>query len=387
MPIVNRIAAFHDEMRAWRRDLHANPEIAFQENRTAQVVADKLSGFGLAVHRGLAKTGVVGTLKAGSSPRAIGLRADMDALPMPEANEFGHRSLNPGRMHACGHDGHTTMLLGAAKYLAETKNFDGTIHFIFQPAEENEAGGRVMVEEGLFEKFPVDAVYGLHNWPQLEVGKFSVRPGPMMASADNFEILVRGMGTHGAMPHRGVDPVTCACQIVSALQTIVSRETNPLDAAVISVTQIHAGDAYNVIPNECVLRGTTRAFEPKVRDGLEPAMRRVAAGIAAAMGCEATLDYRRKYPPLVNDAAHVDVAAGAMAEVVGAENVTTSGAATMGAEDFAYMLEARPGAYVFMGNGQSASLHNPRYDFNDEALPVGASYWARLVERVLARAA
>jgi len=385
MPVINRVAAFHDDMKNWRREIHANPELCFEENRTADLVAARLASFGIEVHRGLATTGVVGTLRVGNSSRAIGLRADMDALPMGEDNKFAYRSLNAGRMHACGHDGHTAMLLGAAKYLSETKNFDGTVHFIFQPAEEGGGGGRVMVEEGLFEKFPVEAVYGMHNWPGLEAGSFSVRPGPMMASADKFDIVVRGMGTHGAMPHRGVDPVVCAAQIVTALQTIASRETNPLDAVVVSVTQIHAGEAYNVIPNECVLRGTIRAFEPKVRQGLPAAMQRIAGGIAMAMGCEMSLHYDHGYPPLVNTEKEVGIAAKAMAAVVGAERTTTDGVMTMGSEDFAFMLEAKPGAYVFVGNGTSASLHNPKYDFNDDVLPIGASYWATLVEQNLAR--
>ncbi len=385
MPVVNRVAAFHEDMKAWRREIHSYPELCFEERRTADLVAAKLESFGIEVHRGLATTGVVGTLRAGNSKRAVGLRADMDALPMGEDNTFGYKSLNAGRMHACGHDGHTAMLLGAAKYLAETRNFDGTVHFIFQPAEEGGGGGRVMVEEGLFDKFPVEAVYGMHNWPGLEAGRFSVRPGPMMASADQFDLTIRGLGTHGAMPHRGVDPVVCAAQIVTALQTIASRETNPLDAVVISVTQIHAGEAYNVIPNECVMRGTVRAFEPKIRAGLPAAMERIAGGIAKAMGCEAALAYKHGYPPLVNTAPEVEIAAAAMAEVVGGERVTTDGVATMGSEDFAFMLEAKPGAYVFLGNGTTASLHNPKYDFNDDILPVGASYWATLVEQTLAR--
>jgi amidohydrolase len=387
MPVINRVAAFHGDMKAWRQEIHSFPELCFEENRTADLVAARLASFGIEIHRGLATTGVVGTLRAGSSARAIGLRADMDALPMGEDNAFSYKSLNAGRMHACGHDGHTAMLLGAARYLAETRNFDGTVHFIFQPAEEGGGGGKVMVDEGLFDKFPVEAVYGMHNWPGLEAGRFSVRPGPMMASADKFDIVVRGMGTHGAMPHRGVDPVVCAAQIVTALQTIASRETNPLDAVVVSVTQIHAGEAYNVIPNECVLRGTIRAFEPKVREGLPAAMERIAGGIASAMGCEMKLDYDHGYPPLVNSAAEVEFAAKAMREVAGADSVTTDGIMTMGSEDFAFMLEAKPGAYVFVGNGSTASLHNPKYDFNDDILPIGASYWATLVEQTLARKA
>jgi hippurate hydrolase len=389
MPIINRIAGYHDEMTAWRRDIHAHPETAFEEHRTADVVAQKLAGFGLAVTRGLAGTGVIGTLKAGSGTRAIGLRADLDALHIHEKNGFEHRSQNAGRMHACGHDGHTTMLLGAAKYLAETRNFDGTVHFIFQPAEENEGGGRVMVEQGLFEKFPVEAVYGMHNWPGMPVGQFGVMKGPMMASFDIFELTVTGVGTHAAMPQRGIDPIVVASEIVGALQTLTSRAISPLDAAVVSVTQFHAGDTWNVIPEEVVLRGTTRTFKAEVQDRLEAGIRRLAEGIAAAHGCTVAMRYERRYPATVNAAAETDRAAEAMAEVVGAANVLRDLAPTMGSEDFAFMLQAKPGCYVWIGNGPGeggCTLHNPSYDFNDDVLPIGASYWARLVERSLAKA-
>ena len=388
MPVINRIAALTDEMTAWRHDIHAHPETAFEEVRTAEVVAQQLAAFGIAVHRGLGKTGVVGTLKVGTGKGAIGLRADMDALPVQEANTFAHCSTHAGRMHACGHDGHTAVLLGAAKYLAETRNFDGTVHFIFQPAEEGYGGAKKMIDDGLFQRFPVDAVYGLHNMPRLPLGQFSVRPGAMMASSATFQIVVTGKGTHGAMPHTGVDPIVCAAQIITALQTLVSRETNPEDEAVLTVASIHAGDAFNVIPDSCTIAGTARAFSSKVDGALNAGMHRVVTGIAAAMGCTATVDYKLIYPALVNDPHHVDIVAEAMRDVVGDANVHANGFRTMGSEDFAFMLEAMPGAYVFLGNGEdSAMVHNPRYDFNDAALPVGASFFARLVERTLARAA
>ncbi len=388
MPIVNRIADFHQELAAWRHEIHAHPETAFEELGTAEFVARRLQEFGISVYRGLAGTGVIGTL-AGARPggRAIALRADMDALPIQERNGFDYASQNPGKMHACGHDGHTVMLLGAARYLAETRNFAGTVHFIFQPAEENEGGGRVMVREGLFEKFPVEAVFGMHNWPGMPAGKFALRAGPMMASYDIFEITVKGKGAHAALPHLGVDPVIAAAQIAMGLQTITSRNTSPLDSAVVSVTQIHGGDTWNVIPDEVVLRGTTRSFKSELQDAIEAAIRRIAEGVAAAMGAGVALRYERRYPPTVNSAAESDVAAAIASEVVGEANVDRDVTPTMGAEDFAFMLQAKPGAYVFIGNGPSngAGLHNPHYDFNDEILPIGASYWARLVERLLAK--
>ena len=390
MPIINRIAEFHDDMTGWRHDLHAHPETAFEERRTSAFVAAKLKEFGLdGVHEGLAGTGVVGTLK-GRRPgsRAIGLRADMDALPIAEKNDFAHRSTHDGKMHACGHDGHTTMLLGAARYLAETRNFAGTVHFIFQPAEENEGGGRVMVEQGLFEKFPVEAVYGMHNFPGIPVGKFVVKPGPMMAAFDIFEITVTGRGAHAAMPHEGIDPVVVAAEIVGALQTIASRATDPADAVVVSVTQIHGGDAWNVIPEQVVLRGTTRSFRPEVQASVEPAIRRIAEGIAAAHGARVALRYERRYPPTVNSAAEAEQAARIAAEIAGEANVDRAPVPCMGAEDFAFMLQKKPGAYVWLGNGDGAGgcmLHNPRYDFNDAILPIGASYWVRLAETVLAK--
>jgi hippurate hydrolase len=387
MPVIESIKRLHADMTAWRRDIHSHPETAFEEARTAQVVADRLASFGIEVHRGLAKTGVVGRLRAGTGMRAIGLRADLDALHIREQNTFAHRSTNEGRMHACGHDGHTTMLLGAAKYLAETRTFDGTVVFIFQPAEENEGGGRAMVEEGLFDRFPVEGVYGMHNWPGMPVGKFGVLPGPMMASFDIFEITVTGRGAHGAMPHTGIDPVVAGSALVQALQTIPSRTVDPIEAAVVTVTQFHAGDAWNVIPEQAILRGTTRAFRPDVQAQIEAGIRRICAGIDATFGTRCSLRYERRYPPTVNHPRETAIAAEVIAKVVGSENVLTDLKPTMGSEDFAFMLQAKAGCYVWIGNGPGEGgcmLHNPRYDFNDEILPIGASYWATLVEHVLA---
>ena len=389
MPIINRIAGFHDAMSEWRRDIHAHPETAFEEHRTSEFVARRLAEFGIEVHRGLAGTGVVGTLRAGSGARAIGLRADMDALHIHEKNTFPHVSQNHGKMHACGHDGHTTMLLGAAKYLAETKNFDGVVHFIFQPAEENEGGGRAMVEQGLFQKFPLEAVYGMHNKPGMPIGKFGIRPGPMMAAFDTFEIIVNGKGTHAALPHLGVDPILVGAHVVAALQSIASRNTDPVESSVVSVTQMHGGDTWNVIPDDVVLRGTTRSFEPQIQKSLEPTIRRLADGICRAFGATMTMRYDERYPPLINEARATDWAASIAADIVGADNVDPGYAPTMGGEDFAFMLQAKRGAYIFIGNGSGEGgcmLHNPHYDFNDEVLPLGASYWARLVEKSLPKA-
>jgi len=390
MPIINRIADFHAEMTAWRRELHQHPETAFEEVWTSGFVAERLESFGIEVHRGLAKTGVVGVLKGQSdSGRKIALRADMDALDLTEANDFEHKSQNPGKMHGCGHDGHTTMLLGAAKYLAETRNFDGTVYFVFQPAEENEGGGRVMVEDGLFEKFPAETVWGMHNWPGMPVGSIAARPGPMMAAYDMFEIDVTGVGGHGAMPHLGVDPVLVASQIVVALQSIASRNVNPMDSVVVSVTQIHGGDAYNVIPQVVQLAGTCRAFNPKVHEKIEPRMRQICEGVAAGYGATAELRYERRYPPTINFDTETETAAAVAADVVGADNVVRDPEPCMGSEDFAFMLQEKPGSYIWIGNGPAGpgeQLHNPGYDFNDEVLPLGASYWSRLVEMELPRA-
>ncbi|MBM85880.1 MAG: peptidase M20 [Rhodospirillaceae bacterium] len=389
MPIINRIADYHAEMTKWRRELHQNPETAFEEFWTSNFVAERLESFGIEIHRGLAGTGVVGVLKGQiDSGRKIALRADMDALDLTEANGFDHKSQNPGKMHGCGHDGHTTMLLGAARYLAETRNFDGTVYFIFQPAEENEGGGRVMVEEGLFEKFPTESVWGMHNWPGMSVGSFAARPGPMMAAYDMFEIDVTGVGGHGAMPHLGVDPVLVASQIVVALQSIASRNINPMDSVVVSITQIHGGDAYNVIPQEVKLAGTCRAFNPKTHDRIEPRMRQICQSVAQAFGASAELRYERRYPPTINSEAETEKAAAVAADIVGAENVVRDPEPCMGSEDFAFMLRKKPGSYVWIGNGPAGpgeQLHNPGYDFNDEILPLGASYWSRLVEMELPR--
>jgi hippurate hydrolase len=390
MPITNRIADFHADLTAWRRDLHTWPELGFEEHRTSDLVAAKLREFGVEVHRGLAGTGVVGTLR-GNQPgaRAIALRADMDALPMPEANDFAHASKNAGKMHACGHDGHTTMLLGAARYLAETRNFAGTVHFVFQPAEEGGGGGEVMVREGLFEKFPSDEVYGMHNMPGVPVGSFAGRVGPMMAATDRFDIVVKGRGGHAAQPNKAVDPVVLGAHIVTALQTICSRTADPIASLVVSVTQFHVGSAYNVIAEEAVLRGTVRSFDPALRVLANARVREIAMGVAAALGGSADVTYLPGYPATLNHAHQLDKALSVAAKVAGAGNVIDDVAPSMGGEDFAYMLEAKPGAYIFIGTGdevEGKKLHQVNYDFNDEILPVGASYWAQLVETVLARA-
>jgi hippurate hydrolase len=392
MAVINRIAEFHDEIKGWRRDIHAHPETAFEEMRTADFVAEKLAEFGIQVHRGLATTGVVGVLdgRTNTSGRSIGLRADMDALHIQELNGFDHRSRHDGKMHACGHDGHTAMLLGAAKYLAETRNFDGRVAFIFQPAEENEGGGRVMVEEGLFEQFPVQAVYGLHNMPGMPVGSVSLRSGPAMAAFDIFEIVVTGKGTHAAMPQLGIDPVVTGAQVVTALQTIASRRVAPLDSVVVSVTQFHAGDTWNVIPETAVIRGTVRSFRKDTQDRMQRDIERIARATCEAQGATMTLRYERRYPALVNSAAETGIAAAVAARVVGEDKVTVGADPLMGSEDFAYMLQARPGCYVWLGNGTEGgpggcAVHNPRYDFNDEIAVIGASYWATLVEQQLPR--
>ncbi|HVL56574.1 MAG TPA: M20 aminoacylase family protein [Burkholderiaceae bacterium] len=386
MIVVDRIKEFHNELTAWRQDLHAHPETAFEEVRTSQVVAERLESFGIEVHRGIGRTGVVGVLRAGSGQRAIGLRADMDALHIREQNAFEHRSRNDGRMHACGHDGHTTMLLGAARYLAETRPFDGTVYFIFQPAEENEGGGRVMIEDGLFDRFPMESVYGMHNWPGVPAGHFGLRAGPMMASFDIFEVSIAGRGSHAALPHTGIDPIVAGSQLVAALQTIVSRNVDPIDAGVVSVTQFHGGDTWNVIPEGVVLRGTTRSFRPDTQDLIERRLREAAEGVARLSGTKIDVRYERRYPSLINSAAETEVCRRVAEQLVGAERVTSPVEPVMGGEDFAFMLQAKPGCYVFIGNGPGEGgcmLHNPRYDFNDAILPVGASYWVRLVETLL----
>ncbi len=389
MPAINSIVATADEMTAWRRDLHAHPELGFEEVRTSDIVAQKLASWGIEVTRGLATTGLVGTLRNGTSSRAIGIRADMDALPMTEATGFDHASRTPGRMHACGHDGHTTMLLGAARHLAETRNFDGTVHFIFQPAEEGGGGGRIMVEEGLFDRFPCDMVFGLHNDTTLPVGTITAVEGRVCAAADRFWVHITGRGGHAAAPHRSIDPVVVGSHIVLALQSIVSRRTSPLDSVVISVTQFHAGSAGNVIPEEAVLNGTVRTLRAEVQDEIEGLMRQVIEATAAAHGATAVLDYGRGYPPVVNNPAATERAARAAARVVGVENVLRERLPGMGGEDFSYMAQRVPGCFLRVGqvaNGRGAvAAHHPLYDFNDDILPLGASLWASLVEQELPR--
>jgi hippurate hydrolase len=381
---------YHAELVHIRRDIHANPELGFEETRTSQLVADKLGEWGVEVHRGLAKTGVVGVIKGKktSSGRAIGLRADMDCLPMHETGEVPHKSKIAGRMHACGHDGHTTMLLGAARYLAQTRNFDGTVNLIFQPAEEGGGGGRVMVEEGLFKKFPMDAVYALHNWPGLPAGKMSVRPGPMMAATDEIKIKVRGKGGHAALPHLAADPVVATAHIICALQTIASRNANPIDALVVSVCSMQTSQvgAFNVIPGHVELIGTVRSFSPEMRALAEKRIKEIATSVAQGLGASAEVEYRRGYPATVNTEKEAVFAAQVGEKVFGKGNVVTDGEPTMGGEDFSYMLQARPGAYVFLGQGGQQGgcfLHNPGYDFNDEVIPLGAGYLAALVEESL----
>ncbi|PWC50617.1 M20 aminoacylase family protein [Azospirillum sp. TSA6c] len=393
MPINNRIAAFQDDMTVWRRDIHAHPELGFEEKRTSDIVATKLAEFGIAVHRGLGGTGVVGTLTGlgTGSGRTIGLRADMDALPMPEANDFDHASRHAGRMHACGHDGHTAMLLGAARYLAETRNFDGTVHFIFQPAEEGLGGARRMIEDGLFQQFDCEQVYGLHNWPELPAGRIAVHPGPVMAAANQFEIHVTGHGAHAAMPHRGIDPVLVSAHIVTAAQSLVSRGTNPAESAVVSITVVEAGTAANVIPDSARMRGTMRTFSEENHSRIQEQFGRLVTSIAEGLGAKAELRFRPGYPATVNSEPEARIAATAAAKVVGEENVVWAPDPTMAAEDFGYMLKERPGAYIWLGHGghlgSSCRLHNPHYDFNDAILTTGASYWASLVETILPRSA
>jgi hippurate hydrolase len=389
MTVVPEIQLGLNEMKRWRQDLHAHPELGFEEVRTSEFVARKLTEWGISVTRGLAKTGVVGTLQ-GRRPgsRAVGLRADMDALPLVELNSFKHVSTFEGKMHACGHDGHTAMLLGAARYLALTRDFSGTVHFIFQPAEEGQGGGDRMVKEGLFTKFPVDAVFGLHNWPGMPVGTIGIRPGPMMASADTIDIHVRGKGGHGAMPHLSIDPIVIAAHIVTVLQTLVSRSTDPLLSSVLSITAIEGGNAHNVIPESVHMRGTVRTFSSALRDMMEHGIRRIACGVAESLGAVAEVRYRRVFPALVNAPGAVDIAVRAGAAVVGSDNVNAAVEPVMGSEDFAFMLEAKSGAYAFLGQaGPAAScmVHSPHYDFNDDLLPIGASYWVSLVDETLNR--
>jgi hippurate hydrolase len=393
MKLIDSVAAQAASLAVLRRDIHAHPELCFQEQRTADLVAAKLTEWGVPIHRGLGTTGVVGIIKAGTSTRAIGLRADMDALPMQESNTFAHASTYPGKMHACGHDGHTAMLLAAAQHLATQRNFDGTVYLIFQPAEEGGGGAREMIKDGLFERFPMEAVFGLHNWPGFAVGQFAASAGPVMASSNEFKITIHGKGGHAAMPHNALDPVPVACQLVQSFQTIVSRSLKPIDAGVISVTMIHTGEATNVIPNSCELQGTVRSFSLEVLDMIEERMRVMTEHTCAASGLIADFEFRRNYPPTINSAAEAEFCRKVMADIVGADNVLAQ-EPTMGAEDFSYMLQAKPGCYAFIANGDGdhraighgggpCMLHNPSYDFNDDLLPLGATYWVRLSERWL----
>ncbi|CAB3642221.1 M20 aminoacylase family protein [Trinickia soli] len=395
MKLIPEVLAARDEIQSLRRSIHAHPELRYEETQTADLVAQCLEKWGLRVHRGLGKTGVVGVLQRGTGMRSVGLRADMDALPIQELNTFAHRSQTPGKMHACGHDGHTAMLLGAARYLSQHGDFDGTIVFIFQPAEEGGAGARAMIEDGLFTQFPVDAVFGIHNWPGMPAGTFGVTEGPIMASSNEFRIDVKGIGAHAAMPHNGRDPVFAAIQIGNALQSIITRNKKPIDTAVLSITQIHAGDAVNVIPNDAWLAGTARTFTTETLDLIESKMVKIAEATASAFDCSATVSFNRNYPPTVNSADETRFAVEVMRELVGAENVEDRTEPTMGAEDFAFMLQAKPGCYAFLGNGDGGHrdtghgagpcmLHNASYDFNDELLPVGTTYWVRLAQRYLA---
>ena len=399
MNVIDSIVTQAAGIAAVRRDIHAHPELCFEEVRTADVVAQKLTEWGIPIHRGLGKTGVVGIVKGrdgGASGRAIGLRADMDALPMQEFNTFAHASQHHGKMHACGHDGHTAMLLAAAQHFAKHRNCDGTVYLIFQPAEEGGGGARVMIEDGLLEQFPMQAVFGMHNWPGMKMGQFAVSPGPVMASSNEFKITIHGKGGHAAMPHTGIDPVPIACQMVQAFQTIISRNKKPVDAGVISVTMIHTGEATNVVPDSCELQGTVRTFTLEVLDMIEARMKQVAEHTCAAHEATCDFEFVRNYPPTVNSAAEADFARKVMASIVGEANVLVQ-EPTMGAEDFAFMLQARPGAYCFIANGDGGhrdlghgggpcTLHNPSYDFNDDLIPLGATYWVRLAEEWLAQA-
>jgi len=389
MPIVNRFADLAEEITAWRRDLHAHPELGYDTHRTSALVAERLTEFGCdEVVTGIGRTGVVGIIKGRGAGPSIGLRADMDALPILEKTGAAYASTEAGKMHACGHDGHTAMLLGAAKYLAETRNFAGTVVLIFQPAEEGGGGAKAMLDDGLLDRFPVERVFGMHNWPGLPVGSFHICPGPLMASADHFAITVEGLGGHAARPHLGADPVVAGSAIVMGAQSIVGRNVDPLDAAVVSITQFHAGTADNIIPTSVGMRGTVRTLRAEVRDLVEERLGAMVAQVGAAYGVKAELHYERNYPVLVNHEDDATFAADVAAKVVGEANVERAVLPTMGGEDFAFMLQARPGAFIFAGVGEHvANLHNETYDFNDELIPYGCSYWTQLVETALARPA
>jgi hippurate hydrolase len=393
MQLIESILADAAAITAIRRDIHAHPELCFQEERTADVIARALTDWGIPVHRGLGKTGVVGIVKNGTSSRAVGLRADIDALPMTEHNTFAHASTYPGRMHACGHDGHTAMLLAAARHLSRHRNFDGTVYLVFQPAEEGGGGAREMMKDGLFEKFPMEAIFGAHNWPGLQVGQFALKSGPVMASSNEFRIRIRGKGSHAALPHNGIDPVPVACQMVQAFQTIITRNRRPVDPGVISVTMIHAGEATNVVPDFCDLQGTVRTFTHELIDLIEQRMRTVAEHTCAAFGAQCEFEFRRNYPPTINHAAETEFARRVLGQVVGPENVLEY-EPTMGSEDFSFFLQGKPGCYFVIGNGDGSHregghglgpcmLHNPSYDFNDELIPLGATAWVRIAEEWL----
>lgn len=398
MKLIDPIIQFHTEIQAIRRDLHAHPELCYKEQRTSEIVANKLTEWNIPIIRGLGITGVVGVIKKGSSDRAIGLRADMDALPVQELNTFPHASQHAGKMHACGHDGHTAMLLGAARHLSLHGEFDGTVYLIFQPAEEGGAGAQRMIDDGLFEQCPMEAIFGMHNWPGMPAGKFGVTPGPMMASSNEFEVIVKGKGSHAAQPHKSIDPVMVAVQIAQSWQTIVARNINPNDSAVLSITQIHSGSATNVIPDEATLIGTVRTFSVDVLDTIEQRMRDIAQHTVAAFGAEVDFRFHRNYPPLINHPKETAFAVAVMQAMSGIENVDATVEPTMGAEDFSFMLQHKPGCYVFLGNGTGdhrdgghgmgpCNLHNASYDFNDELLPIGGSYWVHLAETYLKPAA
>ena len=395
MKILDSIATQAAAITALRRDLHAHPELCFEEKRTADLVAAKLTEWGIPIHRGLGTTGVVGILKNGTSARAIGLRADMDALPMQEFNTFAHASRHAGKMHACGHDGHTAMLLAAAQHLATNRNFDGTVYLIFQPAEEGGGGAREMMKDGLFEQFPMEAVFGAHNWPGMKVGQFALKSGGVMASSNEFRIVIRGKGSHAALPHNGIDPVPVACQMVQAFQTIITRNRRPVDPGVISVTMIHAGEATNVVPDSCELQGTVRTFTFELLDLIEQRMKAVAEHTCAAFGATCEFHFTRNYPPTINHVKETEFARRVLGTVVGPENVVEF-EPTMGAEDFSFFLQAKTGCYFMIGNGDGTHregghglgpcmLHNPSYDFNDELIPLGATAWVRLAEEWLAQ--
>ena len=396
MQLLPEILASTDEIQVIRRNIHAHPELRFEENLTADLVAEALSSWGIPIVRGMGKTGVVGRLEGALGPgKMIGLRADMDALPLQEHNTFAHASRHAGKMHACGHDGHTAMLLGAAQYLSNHRDFKGSVIFIFQPAEEGGGGAREMIKDGLFKQFPCDAVFGLHNWPGIPVGDFGVTVGPMMASSNAFQITVKGRGGHAALPHNSADPVIAGVNVAQALQSIITRNKRPVDAAVLSITQFHAGETSNVIPDSAFIGGTVRTFTLEVLDLIETRLREITHGVAGAFDCSAEIEFIRSYPPLINHQREVDFAVSVITDLVGAGHVDTQIDPTMGAEDFAFMVLEKPGCYVFLGNGDGdhrtvghgmgpCQLHNPSYDFNDALIPVGVRYWVKLAQRILA---